>query len=360
MGVPVSGGPRAVEAAGPSLDSPGSPPAHGVPVGARVTATPTHPSPCGGRFKGSAGPPRGGALGVTSARPLIKPAGFPGRQQQRAAAGPRARGPAVAEQPQPRGAAPFSRAAMEPAGLFPPFPAACLPAAPPPAPAPPPRAAETTRIITDPISGRSYCKGRLLGKVPGNGGRAGDRRSGAGSRGGAGGLRACSIPLAPVWPGAGCGPSAAARHPHPPRLSRRARSSAGSCESLGLAACLAVYRSRIGFGAPRGACVGRRVPRFPGVLARTAPPHATFPPAASGVCGRWVPVPSPARTGSAAECADWRLTSRQEKPVSMGRLSVASDPLPCAGLSRSICHVERCGVRPWWEEKGPGGFTGTG
>ncbi|NXU07774.1 PLK3 kinase, partial [Buphagus erythrorhynchus] len=31
-------------------------------------------------------------------------------------------------------------------------------------PAPPPRAAETTRIITDPISGRSYCKGRLLGK----------------------------------------------------------------------------------------------------------------------------------------------------------------------------------------------------
>ncbi|NWZ99863.1 PLK3 kinase, partial [Nesospiza acunhae] len=29
---------------------------------------------------------------------------------------------------------------------------------------PPPRAAETTRIITDPVSGRSYCKGRLLGK----------------------------------------------------------------------------------------------------------------------------------------------------------------------------------------------------
>ncbi|XP_052657962.1 serine/threonine-protein kinase PLK3 [Harpia harpyja] len=53
---------------------------------------------------------------------------------------------------------------MEPAGLFPPFPAACLPAQPAPAPAPPPRAAETTRIITDPVSGRSYCKGRLLGK----------------------------------------------------------------------------------------------------------------------------------------------------------------------------------------------------
>ncbi|NXJ89272.1 PLK3 kinase, partial [Corythaixoides concolor] len=45
---------------------------------------------------------------------------------------------------------------------FPPFLAACLPAQ--PAPAPPPRAAETTRIITDPLSGRSYCKGRLLGK----------------------------------------------------------------------------------------------------------------------------------------------------------------------------------------------------
>ncbi|XP_048169147.1 serine/threonine-protein kinase PLK3 isoform X2 [Corvus hawaiiensis] len=54
--------------------------------------------------------------------------------------------------------------AMESAGLFPPFAAASLPARPAPAPAPPPRAAETTRIITDPISGRSYCKGRLLGK----------------------------------------------------------------------------------------------------------------------------------------------------------------------------------------------------
>uniref|UniRef100_A0A8U7ML86 Serine/threonine-protein kinase PLK n=1 Tax=Corvus moneduloides TaxID=1196302 RepID=A0A8U7ML86_CORMO len=55
--------------------------------------------------------------------------------------------------------------AMESAGLFPPFAAAAsLPARPAPAPAPPPRAAETTRIITDPISGRSYCKGRLLGK----------------------------------------------------------------------------------------------------------------------------------------------------------------------------------------------------
>uniref|UniRef100_A0A8B9ZKV7 Serine/threonine-protein kinase PLK n=1 Tax=Anas platyrhynchos TaxID=8839 RepID=A0A8B9ZKV7_ANAPL len=59
--------------------------------------------------------------------------------------------------------------AMEHAGLFPPFPAAtaaCLPAQPAPSPPPPPpnRAAETSRLITDPLSGRSYCKGRLLGK----------------------------------------------------------------------------------------------------------------------------------------------------------------------------------------------------
>ncbi|NWU95529.1 PLK3 kinase, partial [Upupa epops] len=47
---------------------------------------------------------------------------------------------------------------------FPPPSAAAIPAQPAPAPAPPPRAAETTRIVTDPISGRSYCKGRLLGK----------------------------------------------------------------------------------------------------------------------------------------------------------------------------------------------------
>uniref|UniRef100_A0A8C5TTI4 Serine/threonine-protein kinase PLK n=1 Tax=Malurus cyaneus samueli TaxID=2593467 RepID=A0A8C5TTI4_9PASS len=47
---------------------------------------------------------------------------------------------------------------------LPPVPRRLPPARPAPAPAPPPRAAETTRIITDPISGRSYCKGRLLGK----------------------------------------------------------------------------------------------------------------------------------------------------------------------------------------------------
>lgn len=64
-----------------------------------------------------------------------------------------------------------------------------------------------------------------------------------------------------------------------------------------------------------------------------------------------MPVPSPAR---AAECADWRLTSRQEKPVSMGLPFGglrSSGFLPRAGLSRSIHHVERCGVQPWWEGK---------
>lgn len=56
---------------------------------------------------------------------------------------------------------------MEHAGLFPPLLATCLPAQPAPTPAPPSaRPAEPTRIITDPLSGRSYCKGRLLGKVP--------------------------------------------------------------------------------------------------------------------------------------------------------------------------------------------------
>lgn len=61
-----------------------------------------------------------------------------------------------------------------------------------------------------------------------------------------------------------------------------------------------------------------------------------------------MPVPSPARVGSAAECADWRVTSRQEKPVSMGLpFDGLRSPgfLPCAGLSRLICHVERCKVR---------------
>ncbi|XP_025890741.1 serine/threonine-protein kinase PLK3 isoform X1 [Nothoprocta perdicaria] len=54
---------------------------------------------------------------------------------------------------------------MESAGLYPPLPAARLPQDRPEAsPTLPPRATETTRIITDPLSGRSYCRGRLLGK----------------------------------------------------------------------------------------------------------------------------------------------------------------------------------------------------
>uniref|UniRef100_A0A8C9EL60 Serine/threonine-protein kinase PLK n=1 Tax=Pavo cristatus TaxID=9049 RepID=A0A8C9EL60_PAVCR len=54
---------------------------------------------------------------------------------------------------------------MEHTGLFPPLLATCLPAQPAPTPVPPSaRPAEPTRIITDPLSGRSYCKGRLLGK----------------------------------------------------------------------------------------------------------------------------------------------------------------------------------------------------
>lgn len=89
---------------------------------------------------------------------------------------------------------------MESAGLFPPFPAAsAVPARPAPAPAPPPRAAETTRIITDPVSGRSYCKGRLLGKVPGMGKGGWAVAEGAGvsrcGRGEGWGLCACSTPI---------------------------------------------------------------------------------------------------------------------------------------------------------------------
>lgn len=58
-----------------------------------------------------------------------------------------------------------------------------------------------------------------------------------------------------------------------------------------------------------------------------------------------MPVPSPARAGLEAECAGWRVTSRQEKPVSVGLPFDglrSSGFLPCAGLSRLIYHVERC------------------
>lgn len=80
-----------------------------------------------------------------------------------------------------------------------------------------------------------------------------------------------------------------------------------------------------------------------------------------------MPVPSPARAGSEAECAGWRVTSRQEKPVSMGLLFdglQSSGFLPCAGLSRLICRGKTQspaivgGKRPWrfykkWVKKMP-------
>lgn len=71
---------------------------------------------------------------------------------------------------------------MEPAAGFlspRPFPRAAAPSAPPAGPGPPacasprsepevlagPRAPDPGRLITDPLSGRTYTKGRLLGKV---------------------------------------------------------------------------------------------------------------------------------------------------------------------------------------------------
>uniref|UniRef100_A0A8C3LRW2 Serine/threonine-protein kinase PLK n=1 Tax=Chrysolophus pictus TaxID=9089 RepID=A0A8C3LRW2_CHRPC len=90
-----------------------------------------------------------------SSRPLIKPGGIPG-----AATTARGGGGATCT-----GRGGGGGAAMENAGLFPPLLATCLPAQPAPTPTPPSaRPAEPTRIITDPLSGRSYCKGRLLGK----------------------------------------------------------------------------------------------------------------------------------------------------------------------------------------------------
>uniref|UniRef100_A0A8D2P9C1 Serine/threonine-protein kinase PLK3 n=1 Tax=Zosterops lateralis melanops TaxID=1220523 RepID=A0A8D2P9C1_ZOSLA len=62
-----------------------------------------------------------------------------------------------------------------------------------------------------------------------------------------------------------------------------------------------------------------------------------FSPAVSSVCRRRVPVPSPAPAGLEAECAGWRVTSRQEKPVSMGLPFDglrSSGFLPCGGFAR--------------------------
>uniref|UniRef100_A0A8C3TPB1 Serine/threonine-protein kinase PLK n=1 Tax=Catharus ustulatus TaxID=91951 RepID=A0A8C3TPB1_CATUS len=130
------------------------------PVHSRNPKTPP-PSPCCGPFKGGEGAARRRGRAGDVIAPLDKGGGIPGAAAAARAGGATCvgRGGAPAPEP-PQPPAP----AMESAGLFPPFPAATLPARPAPAPAPPPRAAETTRIITDPISGRSYCKGRLLGK----------------------------------------------------------------------------------------------------------------------------------------------------------------------------------------------------
>lgn len=132
---------------------------------------------------------------------------------------------------------------MEHAGLFPPLLATCLPAQPAPTPAPPSaRPAEPTRIITDPLSGRSYCKGRLLGKVP----------IGVGVVGGSAVIR--------------CG-----REP-PPGSEERGLSesppfrSSGSGGSAGPAPAYLSQRTSVS-GRPAGPCVGRRFPpRFPGPL----------------------------------------------------------------------------------------------
>lgn len=182
---------------------------------------PRPPFPVCGPFKGGAGPPWGAELRGDVTAALYKGGGIPGAAAAARAGGATCAGPGQA---QPGGG---SAPAMESAGLFPPFPAASIPAAAasrtPPAPAPPPRAAETTRIITDPISGRSYCKGRLLGKVPAVRERGWAVARGAGCAGAGDGRepRTCSIPPHPGRPGDGCSPSAALGRPHPPRLCRR-------------------------------------------------------------------------------------------------------------------------------------------
>lgn len=187
---------------------------------------------------------------------------------------------------------------MEHAGLFPPLLATCLPAQPAPTPAPPSaRPAEPTRIITDPLSGRSYCKGRLLGKVP------------IGGRVSWGGM--CRDSMRPEAPARFGGRGLSGAPSFQERLWERWIDRAGPAP-----ACLS-QRTSVS-GRPAGPCVGRQFPpRFPGPLRHTQ----LFLPLRA-VCGRRLPAPGPA-----AECADSGLTSRQEKPVSGVPLSVASAPL---------------------------------
>lgn len=114
-------------------------------------------------------------------RSLIKTPGSLGRERSVANPGSATRGPGLAEQKQ-AGPALRRTACMEPAAGFlspRPFPRAAAPPAPPAGPGPPenaspgpdlemldgPPAPDSGRLITDPRSGRTYFKGRLLGKV---------------------------------------------------------------------------------------------------------------------------------------------------------------------------------------------------
>uniref|UniRef100_A0A8C0KXD8 Serine/threonine-protein kinase PLK n=1 Tax=Canis lupus dingo TaxID=286419 RepID=A0A8C0KXD8_CANLU len=129
-------------------------------------------------------PGRGRALGDGrrggDRRSLIKTPGSPGRERRVAEPGSATRGRGPAE---PKRAGPALRraACMEPAAGCQsprPFPRAAAPPAPPAGPGPPgspgpgpaldvlagPPAADPGRLITDPRSGRTYFKGRLLGK----------------------------------------------------------------------------------------------------------------------------------------------------------------------------------------------------
>lgn len=120
-------------------------------------------------------------LGGGDRRSLIKTPGSLGRDHSLTNPGRATRGRGLAE---PKQARPALRrtACMEPAAGFlspRPFPRAAAPPAPPAGPGPPgnalpghdlempagPPAPDSGRLITDPHSGRTYFKGRLLGKV---------------------------------------------------------------------------------------------------------------------------------------------------------------------------------------------------